>query len=659
MKRFTPLRRLCIGALLCAMPAVGLATSLETFLAREDHSQVRLSPDGKKIGIIRQEDNRRKLLIVDAANRKVINQIYFSKQDSVGSYQWISDNRLIIHLSTRRVNREADHTAGELYAIDADAKEGKFIFGIRSMVGRHAKVKQGTNLEEFNRNRSNGYIIHRLDNDPEHILVLAKHWVWNQRFVRDRHRYGTVYRVNIFSGKTKQVAKVTTDRARIFYDEPSGEMYAWAQLEDKSMRLERYDFKEKDWQQLNAGALTEQVAILAKGDNPHQLVMKDHCGNPTLSLCLYDSKTGEMTTLKSNPHGDMDYAMVDKQGKVFALSATADRQRLMLVNDKSPRAQQLVDFANAFAGKEINVRWPKRNDDLAMIRVDSDIQPSVWYLFDAKANKMHFVANSRKGLDAKQLHPKYPFAFKGQDDLQINGYLTMPKDKVGSKPASVVLVHGGPIGVRDHWHFDGEVQALANNGYAVIQINYRGSGGYGREFLTAGFGNTGTKIQQDIKDGVDFLSAQGFIDDKRVCIMGGSFGGYSAVQSSLLFPQAYRCAIANAGVYDYDALIDQRNAKKREKNALTEWMGDEDTRFKHSPLNNLKALKTPLLLTHGEKDFVAPIEQAYNLKKQLEANNKHFEWLELDNEGHYYYKLENRVLFFKTVLAFLQKHNPS
>ncbi|WP_394230935.1 alpha/beta hydrolase family protein [Shewanella colwelliana] len=222
----------------------------------------------------------------------------------------------------------------------------------------------------------------------------------------------------------------------------------------------------------------------------------------------------------------------------------------------------------------------------------------------------------------------------------------------------MILPHGGPH-VRDYWGFDPIVQMLANKGYAVIQVNFRGSTGYGKNFEKAGYGNWGTKIQDDIMLATQYAVQQGVADEDRMCIFGISFGGYSALQSAVRFPDTFKCSIGYAGVYDLEMLYNEGDVQSFSWGDayLDETLGsDKSVQRAQSPVHFVSKLKAPVLIIHGEDDERAPIEHAEALRDALNKGSHPYEWLVKDKEGHGFYKEDNILEANQKILTFLDKY---
>jgi dipeptidyl aminopeptidase/acylaminoacyl peptidase len=254
-----------------------------------------------------------------------------------------------------------------------------------------------------------------------------------------------------------------------------------------------------------------------------------------------------------------------------------------------------------------------------------------------------------------------PYAYKARDGLDIPAYLTLPPGKAAKQLPLVVFPHGGPM-ARDAMTFNPETQFFANRGYAVFQPNFRGSSGYGKKFMEAGFGQWGLKMQDDVTDGVKKLIADGIVDPKRICIVGESYGGYAALAGAAFTPDLYACAAGWAGVYDLRSFLSTR-AKEygRDSEMIESWSrfigdrwSDSDKLDMASPAKNADKIKIPVLLMHGEDDATVRIDQSETMDRALRRAGKNVNFIAIPKETHYMETSATRIRWLSELEKFLK-----
>ena len=345
---------------------------------------------------------------------------------------------------------------------------------------------------------------------------------------------------------------------------------------------------------------------------------------------------------------------------LLAVSFEPDRTLTRIVEPNHPEARALAGLIKAFPNHDISFGNASKDGRLRVFLASSDVDPGSYYLFDVQKGTATFLVSSRRWLKPEQLAPMRPIKFAARDGKTLHGYLTTPRGVEAKNLPVVVFVHGGPHGPRDSWGFDPYVQAMATRGYAVLQINFRGSGGYGSAFERAGYRQWGTSMQDDLTDGLRWAAQQGYVDAKRACIFGGSYGGYAALMSPVREQGLYRCAIGYVGVYSLPMMTEKGDIPQREagRNYLKRVLPEsEDERRRQSPAYNADKLNLPIMLVHGAKDERVPIAQMEFLMDRMKAAGKAPEAvLVKPKEGHGFVRPEHNVELFQALIAFLDKH---
>ncbi|MFC6979015.1 alpha/beta hydrolase family protein [Microbulbifer taiwanensis] len=310
----------------------------------------------------------------------------------------------------------------------------------------------------------------------------------------------------------------------------------------------------------------------------------------------------------------------------------------------------------AFEGYRISFTSFTEDGSMGILKVHGDRLPGDYFVVNMQTKKVDFLLSSAEWLDPSRLNPMRADAFTTEDGLRIGVYLTFPAGQTEKLPM-VVVPHGGPH-ARDYWGYDRQAQILSQNGYLVLQVNFRGSTGYGDHFFrwTAPMGGL---IQRDIANAVHWAVEKGYADRKRICIFGGSFGGYSALMNPIRYPDLYQCAVGYVGVYDLEMMYRKGDIQRRDRGIsyLTRELSEnEDFLRENSPLYNTDKLDLPMFIVHGEQDERVPVEHAEALLDKLEEDGKPVKTLIVSNEGHGFYSEENNRRLYTQLLDFLDEN---
>ncbi|MFT4074016.1 MAG: S9 family peptidase [Asticcacaulis sp.] len=328
-----------------------------------------------------------------------------------------------------------------------------------------------------------------------------------------------------------------------------------------------------------------------------------------------------------------------------------------------PLMQDLVKKAQvAMDGYRMSIADYADDPRKMIIYSEGDDDSGTYYFIDFATGKTITIGLAYPDIPVEWISAKKAIKYKASDGLEIEAYLTLPPNREAKNLPLVVIPHGGPV-ARDGLGYDPEAQAYASRGYAVLQPNYRGSDGYGDAFIVAGYGQWGKKMQTDLSDGVRYLTGQGMADPKRVCIVGASYGGYAALAGVTLDPGVYNCAVDVAGLSNLRTFLEwsrdyDSGQKSTSYNVWKRRFGDDSNLDSASPIKNIGNVTVPILIVHGKDDTVVPFDQSTTMVSALKAAGKDVTFVQYDHTDHWETNEAARVDMYKTIVAFIEKHNP-
>jgi dipeptidyl aminopeptidase/acylaminoacyl peptidase len=383
-----------------------------------------------------------------------------------------------------------------------------------------------------------------------------------------------------------------------------------------------------------------------------------------IQLQLYDVATGKTTLVDKDPMNQVDFAgalFSDVTNDLLATYYVGDKMRLYPKEKKF--AEDYARLRKELPDGEISLGNMTEDENLWVVVVSSDVDPGSRYLFDRRTGKAELLYRARPDLPSKDLAPMEPVSYKARDGLTIPAYLVLPKGIPGKNLPTVMLIHGGPW-YRDSWGYNPEAQFLANRGYAVLMPNFRGSTGYGKEFLNAGNKQWGTGyMQHDITDGVKYLIAKGIADPKRVGIYGGSYGGYATLAGLVFTPDLYAAGVDYVGPSNIITLLSTippywAPIKKIFDVRVGDMNSPEDKKRleEESPLNSAKNIRVPLLVVQGANDPRVKKAESDRIVIAVRDQGKPVEYLVAPDEGHGFAGRDNRMAFYTAQERFLAKY---
>ncbi|HZP60469.1 MAG TPA: S9 family peptidase [Opitutaceae bacterium] len=647
------------AALSAALPAAEIIP-VEDFARAPAFSHMQLSPDGQHLAFLREYEGSPTLFFADiGATKKQIVRVdpgYVPDANDarreINSFEWINDRRLVYTASCRD-----EYYFTGVWAVDCD--------------GSHWQPLSGYDANPTGGGLMARETIYSFEDEGQNILMLDRH----ERVGTDAV-YPDVVTVNTVTGGYKTVVKnpgnvvgwgvdhagcvrvgfTLTDNLKeeVIYRE--NENTSWHTMDKpagghgKVLPL-GFDYSN---QQFYVASLSEKRRWAVYPLNPAE----DQLGDALLEDPEYDIVAeGPIPAFDGVP---LDRGIFSKKKQTMVgLYYLTNGPHMRWFDPDFAAYQHQIDAALPHT---INLITSRTRDETRMLVLAfSDQDPGTYYLFDTASGQVSRVTPRMGWIKPEQMARTFPIKYQARDGLLIHGYFILPPGRPHENLPLVVMPHGGPW-IRDIWGFDPLVQFLASRGYAVLQVNYRGSPGYGEDFYKQARHEIGRGIQNDIEDGVRWAIAKKLADPQHIAIFGGSYGGYSALFALGNNPDLYRCGISLAGVTDWAALIRDRDDPET-KFAYAYWVqqiGDpkNDAEFLKSisPINFADKIVAPLLIIQGDQDEIVPPKQAKTMIRALEKAGHRPESLFLSHEGHSLAREEDRIEAYKAIETFLLKN---
>jgi dipeptidyl aminopeptidase/acylaminoacyl peptidase len=649
----TPLLAAALGAvLLPAFPARAAedVKGIAAFARQDRFVAAKISPQGTYLAAISNEGGKRTLAFIHLATRKVTSVLRPDSEQMVGSFYWANDERVVVELANQEGNLAAPVSFGELYAVDASGREGRLVFGYRA-----GEMQTGSHIRKGERDLAWGYLVDSLRRDPRKVLIETR----SAREVGDRNV--RLYKLDVYSGVKDLVAQSPIPEAGFLTDE-NGEPRIAVGLDAEARRRFYYRDPDKGWREL------ESLKGFHRASSPVGFVARDRLvyvvepAGGGFGLFAVSIESGERKLLASNDTvPPSSFVREAATGRILAVEYEPDLPTYEFLVPSHPLCRALDGLLAAYPKGQVRILDTTADGKKAVVEVYGDRDPGQFMLLDVDRMSAEPIVARRPWIRPEEMAEMTAFHIGASDGLRIHGYVTLPRERrAGTAPPLVVLPHGGPHRVRDHWGFDPEVQLLASQGFAVLQVNYRGSGGYGQRFQEAGYRKWSDRVVQDIVDATRWAVGKGFGDPKRVCIYGASFGGYAALQGAIAAPDLFRCAAGYAGVYDLGLMgdVDDLAESRIGRAYVRQVVGEDEAALRRgSPVHNADRIKARVLLIHGGEDRRAPVKHAEALRQALAEKGNPPEWLLEPGEGHGFYDEGARERMYARLVAFLRENS--
>ena len=634
-----------VMVLLCGPVAQAAAAGLdlEQYLKRDTFNDIKLSPGGQYYAATVPMEDRTALAILAREGGKVVGSFVPPKNNHASTFYWASDDRVLIGLAEKFGSLDKPQPTGELYALSASSGRGELLVGYRV-----ESNGPGTRIQPKKVEAVAAFLIDSMPQEERNVLVS----VWP--FSSDP--FTRVDRLDITSGRRQTVARSPVRNAG-FVSDPAGRIrFAHGAGVDNVNKLYYRDASGEGWKLVNDEAVSKRIETalgFSEDGSTAYLQVQQNDGPDT--IVSWDPATDARATLLRDPLVDPD-RLLYRPGTRVPVGALylGEKPRTRFFDEASADARLYRSLEAAFAGEAVLITSSTRDGRQVLVQTWSGRNPGDFYVFDTVAKSADHLISRSSWIDPQRRAVVQPFAFKARDGMALNGYFTVPSG-AGTRPPMVVMPHGGPFGVFDDGSYNAEAQMLADAGYAVLQLNFRGSGNFGRAYRSAGAKQWGAAMQDDLTDATRWAIAQGHADASKVCIYGASYGAYAAMMGAAREPGLYRCAAGYVGVYDLPMMHTTGDIQRSGSGStyLKEWLGDPKQLAEVSPVNLAERIKVPVFLAAGGEDERAPIQHTRRMEAALQKAGVPVESLYYPTEGHGFYTDPHRREYYTRLLAFL------
>ncbi|MBG9692630.1 peptidase [Lysinibacillus sphaericus] len=596
--------------------------SVEDFVKNPGNFGYELSPDGNYITFASAWENRSNVFVKKMNDNSEPVRVSSSKDRNIAGFFWKDDSLLYLK----------DKGGDENFHIYSTTFNGS----VEKDLTPYPNVTVG--------------ILDSLQGVKDEILIMMN---------KEDATVFDVYKLNVKTGKTTHVAKNPGNITNWLADRNGNVRVAVATDGVKGAILYRDSEKDEFRPFIKMGAGDEVMPLAFSKDNKF-IYATSNKGRDKVEVVKYDLQ-GKEEVIMSNDEVDVSGVLynAEKDKLLFGAYAT-DKIHYQFFDKDFEKLFRKIQNKLGVHESELGINDYNKEMTKFIVSVSSDTIYGKYYYYDSTTDELTELATLSPWLKSTDLAEMHPISYKSRDGLTINGYLTLPKNKKAENLPLIVNPHGGPW-ARDMWGFNPEVQLLANRGYAVLQVNFRSSTGYGKEFLQAGNKQWGLKIQDDITDGVQWAIDQGIADSKRIGIYGASFGGYATLAGITYTPDLYAAAVDYVGVSNIFTLLDTIPPYwETMRDLFYERVGhpekDKELLTAVSPVFHVDKIKTPLFVAQGANDPRVNKAESDQIVEALRARGVDVEYMLKDNEGHGFANEENRIEFYNAMVKFLDHH---
>jgi dipeptidyl aminopeptidase/acylaminoacyl peptidase len=639
---------LLVGAF--AKPVQAIEESrLTAFLEGSDYWNVRLSPDGRHLSLLTKDDDINMLVILDLETMKPTASVKYEENTDmeIAAAEWLNNDLVRYNITRKFAMWEAPRFYPDVFVVSVDGKRNDRIW---SVMGNYE-----SNARQYG-DVTRGFPFYLADHPELENEVLIYVRSFDRR---DGAGRGGIYRIDLRNGDTKQYAKVPLYTDNVWSNEDASVFAAstWDRDAERHVYITR---NKVDWVPIQHdldNVSKEFRPFEIAGDYLYARVQSSDAIDAETHLIRYNIETDEWEDVYEIGFASIDDIAIGDDGELDRVQWIDGEPKIDVIDESDKTSRIVAAFARSYPGFNINVVSLTDDEDKMLLHVNSGAHAGEYFLFDFEARSAKFLLASRERIDGNELNELEDATFTSSDGVRIPGWF-LPVEGL-EKPPLVVYIHGGPHGPYNAFGFNIRWHLLNEMGYAVYAPNFRGSGGYGPNFEYAGYGQWGSRMIDDMYEGVQALIDAGKVNPDRVCVFGGSYGGYASTQSLVRHNDFYKCGVIIAGVFDLKTMMKLTDIADSYMgdDYMAQAIGDTPEKIKEfSPLQNIDKIKAPMLIHHGMVDERTPFKDAVLFVEALQEANKRFEYKWYEKEGHGNAKLENQIDEWQRIEAFLYEN---
>jgi dipeptidyl aminopeptidase/acylaminoacyl peptidase len=605
-----------------AMADLPALIPLRDFFRNPEESGHAISPNGEYIGFLRPWNSRMNVHVQKIGEPTAVRITSVTERDIPGFF-WANDNRLV-------------------YSIDQGGDENFHLYAVN---------RDGQNLLDltpFPETRAT--VIDDLRDDPLHMLIQHNH--------RNKQAFDA-FRVNIDTGELTQLVE-NPGNLTSFMADHDGHLRIATSTDGVNTSVLYRDTDQDEFKTILTTNFRESVTPLLFTYDNQRIYASSNLNRDKEAIVIFDPHTAKETeVVYQHPQVDVGAVMSsDKRKVITGVAFTAAKRGYHFFDETRRGIQELLE--EKLPGMEIVLVDWNLDEDKFLVRTFSDRSQGAYYFYDDQTKEVRHLADISPWLNEEQLAPMRPIIYQSRDGLLVLGYLTLPLGVEPRNLPTVILPHGGPW-ARDNWGFNPQAQFLANRGYAVLQMNFRGSVGFGRKFWELGFKQWGRSMQDDVTDGVYWLIDQGIADPERIGIFGASYGGYVVLAGLAFTPDLYACGVDYVGVANLFTILETMPPYwEPMRQMMYEMMGhpenDADFMRAVSPVFHADRIRAPLLIAQGANDPRVKQAESDQMVKAMRERGVEVPYMVKANEGHGFRNEENRFEVYRAMEQFFAEH---